>query len=78
VESSVEDSVDTDLMDVDKKPACQAEPMDTAASENEVLVSDDLKRDLSEKLQKELKKEEADEAEAKDDTKDNVGEVMFL
>ena len=78
MESSVEDSVDTDLMDVDKKPACQAEPMDTAPSENEVLASDDLKRDLSEKLQKELKKEEADEVEAKDDTKDNVGEVMFL
>ena len=78
MESSVEDSVDTDLMDVDKKPASQAEPMDTAASENEVLASDDLKRDLSEKLQKELKKEEADEVEAKDDTKDNVGEVMFL
>jgi len=71
-ESSVEDSVDTDLMDVDKKPSSQAEPA------NETLASDDLKMDLSEKLQKELKKEEAEEADAKDDTKDNIGEVTFV
>jgi len=77
-ESSVEDSVDTDLMDVDKKPSSQSEPMDTAEPANETLASDDLKMDLSEKLQKELKKEEAEEADAKDDTKDNIGEVTFL
>jgi len=74
-ESSVEDSVDADLMEVDKKPLSQSEPMETAEPANETLASEDLNMDLSEKLQKELKKEEADETDAKDDTKENIGDV---
>jgi len=80
VESSVEDSVDADLMDVDKKP----ETMDTAAEPvKELLASDDIKQDLSEKLERELKKEEqAEEADSKEDIKEgectSVNSLHFL
>jgi len=67
VESSVEDSVDADMMDVDKKP----ETADgTEPAQEETLNSEDMKKDLSTKLQKELKKEVDAE-----DTKDSIGEI---
>jgi len=73
-ESSVEDSTDADLMDMDKKPLSQSDAGDTAEPAKETLAAEDIKKDLSEKLEKELKKEEMEEADSKEDTKDSIGE----
>jgi len=75
-ESSVEDSVDTDMMmDIEKKTG-DVTAADTETGEKELpLAGEDLKKDLSEKLQKELKKEEVEEPDSKEDTKDSIGEL---